>query len=213
MPDYKPTLFERLGLDSPSNLKALGWALPMSALLALLAFAAFLSQGWAVAFLAGALGFVGGIVAIAGGTIVFTHLVARGATSFLLPGAGGGAGSEEEFSRERALVAAGKVDEALRTMERRRAEEPANVALVLLMAETYARDARKPGRAEPLFRAAREMRGVSAERDLYATNRLVDLYLGPLGDRAGAARELRRILERHPKSAAAGEVKRLLEGM
>lgn len=212
MHEYRPSRFERLGLNHDSDLKALGWALPMSAVMGILAFVALLSRGWIVAILGAMLGFAGGLVVIGGGTIVFTHLMARGATSFLLPGGGGGV-REEEFSRERALVAAGQVEEALRLMERRRAEEPGNVALTLLLAETYARDGGKPRRAEPLFRAAREMRGVSAERDLYATNRLVDLYLGPLNDRAGASRELRRILERHPRSAAAGEVKRLLEGM
>jgi hypothetical protein len=34
--------------------------------------------------------------------------------------------------------------------------------------------------------------------ELYATHRLVDLYLGPLGDESRAMSELRRLVERFP---------------
>jgi hypothetical protein len=210
MPRYLRSLAERLRLDDPETLRALGRAAPPSAFLGVLAFAWLLRHGVVAAVLGALLGFGAGIFLLGGGSAGLSHLVARAAAAFLLP-SGNSSPGEEEFSRERALVAAGKVNEALGMMERRREAEPANAALVLLLAETYARDAGQPRRAVPLFRAVREMDGVSPERDLYATNRLVDLYLGPLEDRAGAARELRRILRRHPGSRAAAEVKRLLE--
>jgi len=38
----------------------------------------------------------------------------------------------------------------------------------------------------------------SPARELYATSRLVDLLLGPLGDRGRAVVELRRLAARHP---------------
>lgn len=209
MPDDRPSLAERLGLDF-DNVTALGRALPPSVLLGVLVFSWLLGRGLAVAILGGVLGFAVGMLLLGVGRISVSHLVARATAAFLLP-SGRSTPGAEEFSRERTLIAGGSVDEALRAMELRREAEPGNVALVFLLAETYAREGAKPRRAEPLFRAARQLDGISPEQDLYATNRLVDLYLGPLADRRKAARELRRILRRHPRSRAAAEVKRLLE--
>jgi hypothetical protein len=207
MADFRPPFLERLGVHDPAALRAFGWALPMAAFLGVLAFASLLDVGLGVALLGGLAAFVGGTLLIGGAAALFTHLLARGGAGLLLPSGVSSAGGEE-FSRERALVAAGKLDVALALMERRREEEPGNVALLLLLADTYARDAGKPRRAEPLFRAARKLKGCSAGEDLYATNRLVDLYLGPLGQPGAASRELRRIVERHPRSRAAVEVRR-----
>ena len=41
------------------------------------------------------------------------------------------------------------------------------------------------------------MSGDNRSRELYATQRLIDLYLGPLGDDMRALVELRRLVERN----------------
>lgn len=209
MPEDRPSLAERLGLDD-ENLTALARALPASAFLGVMVFWWLVERGVATAILGGLLGFAAGILLLSEGRFGIPHLVAHAAAALLLP-SGRSTPGPEEFSRERALIASGRVDEALRAMELRREAEPGNVALVLLLAETYARDAGRPRRAEPLFRAARELPGARPEQDLYATNRLVDLYLGSLGERDGAVRELGRIRARHPNSREAAQVEGLLE--
>jgi hypothetical protein len=212
MPDYRPSLFERVALDDPAVLRALGWSLPFSAALGGLGFVGMLGHGFVVAIVVGGLAFGLGVLVVGGAALVLIDATARAGAWLLLP-SGNSTPGEEELSRERALVAAGRVDEALRVLERRRAEEPGNVALVLFTAELWAREGGDPRRAAHFFRAAREMRGVPPERDLYATNRLIDLYLGPLDDRAAAVRELHRLRERHPGSREAAAVGRVLEGL
>jgi hypothetical protein len=44
---------------------------------------------------------------------------------------------------------------------------------------------------------------VPAGQDIYVSNRLIDLLMGPLRQPARALFELRRIVDRYPKSSAA----------
>jgi hypothetical protein len=53
-----------------------------------------------------------------------------------------------------------------------------------------------PERAAALFAEARRLSGDHRARELYATQRLIDLYLGPLGDSPRALVELRRLSDR-----------------
>ncbi|HKG92203.1 MAG TPA: hypothetical protein VKA84_09940, partial [Gemmatimonadaceae bacterium] len=64
-----------------------------------------------------------------------------------------------------------------------------------------------------LFREVQSIPGVPAQRDLYASNRLVDLYRGPLGDEGRALVELRRLAERHPKSPEAAYAREAIAKM
>jgi hypothetical protein len=207
MPDPRPP--ERTQAPSYAPLGALRWALPTAAVVAALAAVGLLGRGWPTALGGALLAFAVAVLLIGGGATLFTHFAARGGAARLLPEMAA-MREQEAFAPELSLLAAGKVDQAVERLEARRAEEPENLPLLFLTAETYAREAGHPRRAESLFRAARKLRGISPEQDLYATNRLVDLYRGPLADRAGATRELKRILKRHPKSEAAALVKRRL---
>ena len=64
-------------------------------------------------------------------------------------------------------------------------------------------------RASELFRAIRNVPGVSDARDIYASNRLVDLYL--LTDDDGRALvELRRLIERYPNTDTARRAREAL---
>src|SRR6185437_5546723 len=83
------------------------------------------------------------------------------------------------------------------------AEQPSAIDARLRAAELYARDKGNPARAAELFREVQRIESVSSGEFIIATNRLVDLLSGPLGEPGRAMVELRRLIERCPGSAAA----------
>ena len=101
------------------------------------------------------------------------------------------------FSYQEALAARGDVDGALESYEALIAERPAEVEAYVQAAELCARSGRHDHAAR-LLRRLREVPDVPAARELYATQRLVDLYRGHLGDDGRALVELRRIVARFP---------------
>jgi hypothetical protein len=186
------------------------------------------TTSFGVALMAGALAFsalrdVGLLVALAGALLAFGATLfllplailwtadsgARGMASFVAP-SGSSTPSEDDYSREKALLARGDVESALAEIEARLAIRPDDAALCLFAADVYARQANDPARAERLFLHAREIRGVSAAQDYRATNRLVDLYMGALDDPARAAAELERIRTHHAGTTAAAHAEQAL---
>jgi hypothetical protein len=91
---------------------------------------------------------------------------------------------------EQALARRGDRRAAAAAYERRLAEVPGDVRTRLRLAELYA-GLGEPGRAADLLRALRRLPDVSAEQDVAASNRLIDLYAGPLGEPGRAMVELR----------------------
>ena len=77
----------------------------------------------------------------------------------------------------------------------------------ILAAELYSRDPANAQRAAELFREAQRIPAISPGRDIYVTNRLVDLLTGPIADPGRALVELRRLIERYPNSQAAGHAR------
>jgi tetratricopeptide (TPR) repeat protein len=114
---------------------------------------------------------------------------------------------KEQYSYQQSLVMAGKLDEALESFEAVIAEAPENVDARMRAAELYARDKGDARRAAELFREIQRIPGVSVGEDLYASNRLVDLLIGPLGEPARALVELRRLIDRYPSVPAAGHAR------
>ena len=76
-------------------------------------------------------------------------------------------------------------------------DSPHEIEAYVQAAELYAKSG-KPARAIELFRALREVEGVSQARDIYASNRLIDLYVRTQADDGRALVELRRLVERYP---------------
>ena len=109
----------------------------------------------------------------------------------------------EQYSQQQALVMQGRVDEALQSFEAIIDAAPGNVDARIKAAELYAGDHRDPARAAELFRQVQRIPGVAPGSDVYASNRLVDLLVGPLADPGRAMVELRRLIERHPGTTAA----------
>jgi hypothetical protein len=119
----------------------------------------------------------------------------------------------EQHSYQQALVMQGRLDDALESFEAVIAEQPAAVVARLRAAELYARDKGNHVRAAELFREVQRIESVSTGELVLATNRLVDLYNGPLGEPGRAMVELRRLIERCPSTPAAAHARDVLARM
>ena len=199
-------------LHDPVFLRACMQSLPAATLLAGVAFWSASDAGAAVPIavvVSVAVFFVVEVV-VAGLVLGMANTASAALTSFVAP-SGGGTPSVDDYSREKALVARGAVDQALTAIEGKLAEHPNDPMLLLFAADVYARSARDPGAAARLLVRVREIKGVAREHDYAATNRLIDLYMGPLDDRARAIAELERIRARHPGTSAARGAEKALQ--
>lgn len=202
---YKPTLFDRYGPDAATYIKASAWGIMVFGLTA----GAIISQrGLSITSL-----FIGVIAgAVAGGSGL---AIGTGAGWWWKRFAVDGTSTPytEDYSYQQALVMKGQLAEALESFEAVIAERPDAVLARLRAAELYARDARCPERAAELFREARRIPSIGVGDDIYVTNRLVDLYTGPLATPGRAMVELRRVIDRYPGSAAAVNARAVLAAM
>ncbi len=188
---------EWLDLEDLTILRTFIWSIPASLVVSSTLFFVLLKHGILLALPVAVLVFVATLLALTGATTAMAHGGAWAAASLVLP-SGSSTPVVRDFSLEKSLVIRGRVAEAAESLERQLAAAPGDPEICIFAADLYAREAKEPRRAEPLFRRAREAASVSAGQDHYATQRLIDLYLGPLDDEARAAEELRRLIERHP---------------
>jgi hypothetical protein len=150
-----------------------------------------------------------GIAAAAGlATAGVSLLMAKGAGGFAtVMTHGAGTPYEEQYSREQALVMQGKIDEALASFASYVSASPNAVQPCIRSAELYLQYKSDARRAAELLRQARRMASITPGEDVYATNRLVDLLVGPLGDPGRACVELRRLIDRYPGTATAAHAR------
>ncbi len=137
----------------------------------------------------------------------FATAAGEGFAHFVLP-TGESTPYEQQFSREEALAASGDIAGALASLEAAISTTPltapTGINVRIKAAELYMdRKAADPGRAAALFREIQRFPGIDPSRDIYVSNRLIDLLLGPLDQPARALVELRRIADRYPRSNAA----------
>ena len=135
------------------------------------------------------------------GVFWFPHASSEGFLGFLWPNRGA-APREATWSHIEAMAAAGDVAGALGAYEQAIASEPTAIVPRAQAAELYARGT-DHARAAALFAEIRRLPGCTAQQDLYATQRLIDLYDGPLAEPGKSLTELRRIVERHRDSREA----------
>jgi len=135
------------------------------------------------------------------GVFWFPHASSEGFLGFLWPNRGA-APREATWSHIEAMAAAGDIPGALGAYEQVIATEPWAIVPRAQAAELYARGS-DYARAAALFAGIRRIPACTPQQDLYATQRLIDLYDGPLGEPAKALTELRRIVERHRASREA----------
>ena len=158
------------------------------------------SLGSTLAFAAG-FGLAAGYTVKVGST-AFARWIGASAGSVVVP-SGATTPYQRQFSAIDALAISGRVEEALEAYESEVRATPHDVEVIVRTAELYIEHKRTPERAAELLRSVRRLPGVRPERVLYASHRLVDLYLGPLNDRGRAIVELRVIIDTFPGSQAA----------
>ena len=123
-------------------------------------------------------------------------LTQRGMLAVLEPG---GRGRETAvYSHAEALAVKGNLEAASKAFDQARAEHGEKASLLRAEADVQLRAEGNPERARELLMRLRKAADASRADELYATHRLIDLYLGPLNDEARAMSELRRLAERFP---------------
>lgn len=142
-----------------------------------------------------------GTVIVWAGVFWFPVASSEGFLGILWPNRGV-APRQASYSHIEAMAAAGDVAGALGAYEAVIAAEPAAIVPRAQAAELYAGGS-DHARAAALFVEIRRIPGCSPQNDLYATQRLIDLYDGSLAQPARSLTELRRIVERHPASREA----------
>ena len=202
MTPYQPTLFDRHGPDAARVLQALGLGIMVFGVTTgtLMSQVGFHWWELPVGFAAGAVsGSVGWVVAEGVGNGWKRVAVDGSSTPY-----------ERQFSYEQSLVMKGRVDDALTSFEAVIATEPELIAPRIKAAELYAREKKDPQRAAELFRDVLRSPMITPGDNVYVTNRLVDLYIGPLNDPGRALVELRRLIETRPGTPAAEHARRSL---
>ena len=195
---YRRTLTDRHGPDAGLLLRCVSYGIYV---FGVSLFAALLAGGLQAGLIIGAGGAIAGAL-VAWFAWLFANGAGAGFRAFIQP-SGGSTPYTAQYSYEESLAVRGDVAGALAAYERRMAEQPADADVRRRAAELYAGEGADPARAAAVFRELRAIPGVAPEHVLYATQRLIDLYRGPLADEGRALVELRRLAETFPNSPAA----------
>jgi tetratricopeptide (TPR) repeat protein len=202
-PPYRPTFGDRHGPDVGNLLRAFGYGVLIFGVTAGALTLELGHQGLSiieVGIVAGCLGGGAGWLFSAAVGRTWQHLFVDGSST---PYA-------EQYSLQQAMVMQGRVDEALRSFEQVIENEPDAISPRLKAAELYAAERKDYERAAELFRSVLRIPTITIGDNAYATNRLVDLLIGPLQNQGRAVVVLRRFIERYPASPAAAHARRSL---
>lgn len=163
------------------------------------------SIGVAFGFVIGSL-FWGLLVGLAGGILmipvallvkrIVVDIPAKTISRLLLPELRGREGVG--YSHIQALEAKGDIAGALAAWEEAIAASPDALAARISAADLYSRVAKNHVRAAELFRYVQAHPKSPDETRRYVSQRLIDLYLGPLADEGRALVELRKLAEYWP---------------
>ena len=102
------------------------------------------------------------------------------------------------YSEAESLASRGDFEAASRAFEAIRAKHGETAALLRAEAVMHMRRGGDPARARELLLRLRQAVDASRADELFATHRLLDLYLGALSDSGRAMVELRRMADRFP---------------
>ena len=200
--EYKRTVFDRHGPEAAHFLRT------VSSLIIPIVAGAFIGGA-----LAARRDFPAALIVLSalGGSLTFavwwwyfvtriSHGAGRTFSEFIQPS---GAGSyERQYSHEDALVMRGDVEGALASYERIILEAPNDAQSRIRAAELYVKSGLRE-RAELLYSAVQRLPRVAPRDDIYASNRLVDLYLAWPGHETKGLRELRRLVDTYPETEVA----------
>lgn len=109
----------------------------------------------------------------------------------------GGASAPAPVSQAEALAAQGRLDDAIDIFESIRVTHGESAASLRSEAELMTVGGHH-ARARELLQRLRQAGDATRHDELYATHRLIDLYLGPLSDEGRGLVELRRLADRFP---------------
>ena len=196
--EYRRTLFDRFGPEAGDFLQAFRGAFIAAGLFGTYGGGRFASERGFNPILGGLLGFVVVFVITWLAIIGVSRLAGGSFSAFIQP-----QGTfEETFSYEDSLLARGNHAAAIAAFEKHVAQGTGGVPVVIRAADLHAKHD-TPKRAAELYRMAQQTPKIAAESHMYATNRLIDLYMGPLSNADAAVSELRRLIAMHPSSDAA----------
>jgi tetratricopeptide (TPR) repeat protein len=207
---YKVTFFDRHGPEGALLLKAIGMAIVPTAL-----------GGVMLMVLGNQMLHLGGLFTLVGtatlgvGAVYFSLRAGRTAGDVAAKVYMGGDSTpyEEQFSQEQALVMQRDYATALALFEQRITMAPGEPRVRMAAADLYATYGENPKRAAELYREVQRIPEVKSGQDVYVSNKLADLYLGPLKEPRRALVEFRRLIERYPGSAAADHAKLALSNL
>ena len=114
---------------------------------------------------------------------------------------------EDQFSQEQALVMQRDYAGALALYEQRITLAPGEPRVRIAAADLYVTHGENPKRAAQLYREVQRIPELPSGHDVYVTNKLADLYLGPLQEPGRALVEFRRLADRYPDSKTAKHAK------
>jgi hypothetical protein len=97
-----------------------------------------------------------------------------------------------------AMEAKGDTAGAARAWDAVALEHPGDPWPLIRAGEIYMRSLGAAEQALGRFLRARDLPGIKPEQQRYASQKVIDVYLGPLHDEGRAMVELRRLIERHP---------------
>lgn len=165
-----------------------GLSLPLSMMLLIIAGAALLGGG------------IQRLVVGTAATAVESTLVADGATTPYAP----------TFSHIEALEIRGDLAGAERAWEEACREHPGNAVVLVKAADFHLRLRNDPVAALQRFRQVRDLTAASPDLVRYASQKIIDLHLGPLADEGRALVELRRMIDRFPGTREAEDARAVL---
>ena len=203
--NYRTPLVDRFGDDRTVVTKALGYTAVLVPFFAIVVGAAgtlgLHLDGWKLVLFV-LVGTAGLTLAVFKGILAFAGAPAAGLLRFVAPD-GSTTPYQRTFSHIEALAVRGLVAEAAEAYETELRATPDDLELITRTADLYLTHKQNPARAAELLRHLRRAPNAPQARQLYASQRLVDLYLGPLNDRGKAIVELRMVVDRFAGSPAA----------
>ncbi|HYC50824.1 MAG TPA: tetratricopeptide repeat protein [Gemmatimonadaceae bacterium] len=194
-PSYKQTFFDRHGPEGAIRIKAIGYAFMVFGLIMGVASLQGVPMMYTLvpAATLSVLVFFGALRITRAAGDAFTYFTAGGSSTPY----------EEQYSQEQALVMQRDYAGALALYEHRIASAPKDARVRIAAAELYMTHGNDPRRAAELLREVQRSPAVTTGHDVYVSNKLADLYLGPLQEPRRALVEFRRLIERYPGSTAA----------
>lgn len=211
---YKVTFFDRQGAAGELTLRAVGLAIMVFGFTAMM-FLALGSEklgltGWRLIVFT----LVGALTLSVAAAIVGLRLGSgAGKVAENVYMGGSSTPYEEQFSQEEALVMQRDYAAALALFEQRITMAPAEPRVRIAAADLYRTYGENPQRAAELYREVQRIPGIISGHDVYVSNKLADLYLGPLKEYGKALVEFRRLIDRYPGSKVADHARMALTNL